>query len=207
MADTLLENLNGSSPHTRGAPCPPTPSDRTAGIIPAYAGSTSSYPTCELPRTDHPRIRGEHGMSSVPEAPPRAGSSPHTRGAHPRRRSPPASGRIIPAYAGSTTASADGVSFDADHPRIRGEHEGLGQWSRREEGSSPHTRGAPATWTAASISPRIIPAYAGSTQATLRWRRSPPDHPRIRGEHPACPSPPSQRGGSSPHTRGARRRR
>ena len=50
----------GSSPHTRGAPPQGGEGGFPDGIIPAYAGSTSSHPTCELPRTDHPRIRGEH---------------------------------------------------------------------------------------------------------------------------------------------------
>ena len=50
-------------------------------------------------------------------------------------------------------------------------------------GSSPHTRGAPATHAPQYQRLRIIPAYAGSTFRRRRrwccWR----DHPRIRGEH------------------------
>ena len=72
---------SGSSPHTRGAPAPPTApaarvadhprirgehvvvgeyQARAARIIPAYAGSTTA--TCRGSPTwpDHPRIRGEH---------------------------------------------------------------------------------------------------------------------------------------------------
>ena len=45
VADTLLENLNGSSPHTRGARAGrPGAFDRLR-IIPAYAGSTSTKST------------------------------------------------------------------------------------------------------------------------------------------------------------------
>ena len=52
---------------------------------------------------------------------------------------------------------------------------------------------------------RIIPAYAGSTPASLPPAARVADHPRIRGEH-SMPLPYSMRPrGSSPHTRGARR--
>ena len=153
-------------------------------IIPAYAGSTvtSVFPT---------RVS--------------RGSSPHTRGARPR------------------CICAPGAR--GDHPRIRGEHLVVGDGARLREGiipayagstvclvshaimrkgSSPHTRGAPAS--------RALPS------------RRTRDHPRIRGEHrrdcrechdaggiiPAyagstagsMPAGTTQRG-SSPHTRGA----
>ena len=177
---------------------------------------------------DHPRIRGEHGfvfeqMSKAEGIIPayagstisglgircwKSGSSPHTRGAHlhngkrsqrsrdhPRirgehglrrqRRLPPR--RIIPAYAGSTQKT-----------RLR---------PMRVSGSSPHTRGALAN------------------SRGYHWQLG--DHPRIRGEHigachvewqghgiiPAYAGSTARRGnvvlvsvGSSPHTRGARRR-
>ena len=71
-------------------------------------------------------------------------------------------------------------------------------------GSSPHTRGALDRGDHPSVSARIIPAYAGSTQSSAAGPGRRADHPRIRGEHrwrwPIGPGP----GGSSPHTRGAR---
>ena len=72
--------IMGSSPHTRGAPQPHQTGNAERGIIPAYAGSTSSpaSPTPNVP--DHPRIRGEHGWCDA-RLLPGAGSSPHTRGA------------------------------------------------------------------------------------------------------------------------------
>ena len=72
-----------------------------ARIIPAYAGSTWGAVAEAVADTDHPRIRGEHPYHII-EVPAEYGSSPHTRGARsgdaPRRQT----GRIIPAYAGST---------------------------------------------------------------------------------------------------------
>ena len=157
---------------------------------------------------DHPRIRGEHGTVR-PDASPSPG--------------------IIPAYAGSTLSSTMTSNYSAgssphtrgarqpwscrpawfrDHPRIRGEHAG----ARR---LPPMPR-------------RIIPAYAGSTHASMHGgegnsgssphtrgapARAPReacarrDHPRIRGEHNMVAGYKDERGGSSPHTRGAPRYR
>ena len=76
---------SGSSPHTRGARHHARLPTRLPGIIPAYAGSTHTPRTRPKPLADHPRIRGEHFNSILP-ALPKAGSSPHTRGAPCRRR-------------------------------------------------------------------------------------------------------------------------
>ena len=152
----------GSSPHTRGAPPHPSGVFSMSRIIPAYAGSTSGVRRRELWRQDHPRIRGEHGENLAGRAIPR-GSSPHTRGAHPAALPGDQSGRIIPAYAGSTLIWRRRNPHRGDHPRIRGEH--------RRRGAAPCGRR------------RIIPAYAGSTCRSLRRKPGAWDHPRIRGEH------------------------
>ena len=75
--------LMGSSPHTRGAPRSPCRRRHRRRIIPAYAGSTPRAGRACACRRDHPRIRGEHpsGPSTCRKE---GGSSPHTRGAHPR---------------------------------------------------------------------------------------------------------------------------
>ena len=181
-----LYQLRGSSPHTRGAP---------------HATSRGRHSA-----EDHPRIRGEHAR--------RRDGDGHARG-------------IIPAYAGSTHSGtswyetwkgssphtrgarsprASATAIRRDHPRIRGEHEKLLQ-------SEADKRG-------------IIPAYAGSTSMSRSCSTEPADHPRIRGEHargvvlhdaeggiiPAYAGSTgapdwhvSDKAGSSPHTRGARR--
>ena len=173
----------GSSPHTRGARSISTSRRPETGIIPAYAGSTIPARPTRRRRRDHPRIRGEHIRAKAYD-PNRSGSSPHTRGAPPTDDKNFPNLGIIPAYAGSTSGVKSSSSLSSDHPRIRGEHVGLGQWSRRETGSSPHTRGAPELEIAGHGPHRIIPAYAGSTRLFTEYER--------RG------------GGSSPHTRGAR---
>ena len=95
-------NANGSSPHTRGAYQERFQYGEGRRIIPAYAGSTFSFPVPGAFLPDHPRIRGEHVfLSSSGSLSP--GSSPHTRGAQGHARLPARLARIIPAYAGSTS--------------------------------------------------------------------------------------------------------
>ena len=110
-----------------------------------------------------------------------AGSSPHTRGA----------------------PADDDVDAEGDHPRIRGEHSGVGVPARGPIGSSPHTRGARRRSSDRSVRPRIIPAYAGSTGPGVFDPPRGRDHPRIRGEHASISRISQHSPGSSPHTRGA----
>ena len=134
---------------------------------------------------DHPRIRGEHPVAGV-DAHVGDGSSPHTRGAPRCSCAALLRSGIIPAYAGSTATTA--------------------ALSCTTRGSSPHTRGAPEIFGVWQNRRRIIPAYAGSTGRRGTGRMTPPDHPRIRGEHRQGDAGRAGGGGSSPHTRGARRR-
>ena len=73
-------NVQGSSPHTRGALIESLLRVDNDGIIPAYAGSTFRRAMKPSQAKDHPRIRGEHTLPS-PARRPGSGSSPHTRGA------------------------------------------------------------------------------------------------------------------------------
>ena len=136
----------------------------------------------------------------------RRGSSPHTRGALRVVAAEQSALGIIPAYAGSTWSILSQAATMADHPRIRGEHVWSARHGKTREGSSPHTRGAPHEAMAEYYEGRIIPAYAGSTPGPRSDRRPFKDHPRIRGEHYGDMSAYELSSGSSPHTRGARRR-
>ena len=192
----------GSSPHTRGALLSTCEDCVEHRIIPAYAGSTGSLTAYRGRRRDHPRIRGEHGTAEIAERLD-SGSSPHTRGARGASGARIVRGGIIPAYAGSTLIPCSRATSSSDHPRIRGEHAGLGLGEAAARGSSPHTRGAPILLARQRLQIRIIPAYAGSTSRKSPERSSRRDHPRIRGEHDAGEHGYERRQGSSPHTRGA----
>ena len=154
----------------------------TARIIPAYAGSTQSAHRCGLRAWDHPRVCGEHAMR-IRNPSRQPGSSPRMRGALTSILSVHAAGRIIPAYAGSTSPSRSGRPWSRDHPRVCGEH-AQGQPSRDAlGGSSPRMRGALPMGAVIDEVQRIIPAYAGSTYGLNKLVAALLDHPRVCGEH------------------------
>ncbi|SDQ52326.1 hypothetical protein SAMN05428996_2036 [Quadrisphaera sp. DSM 44207] len=151
-------------------------------LIPAYAGSTWrawAWPIRAL------------------------GSSPRTRGAHPRGRLPSPLHGLIPAYAGSTPWSTPRSAPCGAHPRVRGEHVVYVHADDLATGSSPRTQGARRPRQRAVGGGGLIPAYAGSTDG---WRRTGPwsrAHPRVRGEHSRVVPGEARVTGSSPRTRGA----
>ena len=93
--------------HPRGCgehPCSPHSSLSFAGIIPADAGSTTADSVRAALNKDHPRGCGEHPLATTAQAPMK-GSSPRIRGALSGSSRPRKLQRIIPADAGSTTAT------------------------------------------------------------------------------------------------------
>ena len=71
----------GSSPRMRGTRSVGRAVRGGLGIIPAYAGNTSSAWLCMIRIRDHPRVCGEH-LSRLPWASTLMGSSPRMRGTH-----------------------------------------------------------------------------------------------------------------------------
>ena len=177
----------GSSPHVRGAHQIRDVFAGIHGIIPACAGSTSSWLSSPSIRRDHPRMCGEH-MPATLIASMSTGSSPHVRGA--RRWSPKSSELhgIIPACAGSTSSSRRRLWMRGDHPRMCGEHMITGLIDSDAVGSSPHVRGALRRAGRFHHRSGIIPACAGSTSNRSWLCMVFGDHPRMCGEHePALP--------------------
>ena len=92
------------------------------------------------------------------------------------------------------------------HPRSRGENEPLTSAPDSSLGSSPLTRGKPAGRPRPRMARGLIPAHAGKTRQALYRFDPTAAHPRSRGENaPDQPTIQSTRG-SSPLTRGKRRR-
>ena len=194
----------GSPPLARGAPSGRSCRSCLVRITPARAGSTRTARTLKIPQRDHPRSRGEHGVSWLALACAR-GSPPLARGALINFLNHVIRQRITPARAGSTAPLLRRCLGDADHPRSRGEH-GAGLYSCPHGlGSPPLARGAPQSTTAAVVGDGITPARAGSTvqgsNATVPHR----DHPRSRGEHHECVPSFVLIVGSPPLARGAPR--
>ena len=169
-------------PPTTGIACGFLSSNKShAGIIPACAGSTPSRYQRPKGAWDHPRMRGEH--KDVPgDVSAQKGSSPHARGALAADGDTELVLRIIPACAGSTVQKQSVDRLSGDHPRMRGEHDGLAQ---KLGGDG------------------IIPACAGSTCLAKSMHVCAGDHPRMRGEHLKMYRTTSAFSGSSPHARGA----
>ena len=150
----------------------------------------------------HPRSRGEH-TNRCPLSPGSFGSSPLTRGARNRDVAICSHFGLIPAHAGSTRRHAYPTPPPAAHPRSRGEHASLKTRLRIRCGSSPLTRGAPASTHQSVVAAGLIPAHAGSTCGLVPQIPACGAHPRSRGEHlRGCFCQLGDRG-SSPLTRGA----
>ena len=134
-----------------------------------------------------------------------SGSSPPARGAQSEFGISGAQARIIPACAGSTARVWPRRRKSADHPRLRGEHDGVVLGGDDNPGSSPPARGAPEMSLRDELTRRIIPACAGSTRCAAGDPRRDGDHPRLRGEHGRAVVGQPVRHGSSPPARGAPR--
>ena len=94
--------------------------------------------------------------------------------------------RITPAYAGNTYAFGKLVWLNEDHPRLRGEHNGLSLQTQVVVGSPPPTRGTLCIHLRSTLSLGITPAYAGNTPPVASLGSHLQDHPRLRGEHFLC---------------------
>ena len=179
---TTYKAYEGSSPHVRGALQCRGHQRTITGIIPACAGSTFSRWPLRCFARDHPRMCGEHPVEHDSRGV-GLGSSPHVRGAHEGRMHSDSFVGIIPACAGSTAATASANRAFGDHPRMCGEHQRRKLVSSRQQGSSPHVRGARLAERARADDHGIIPACAGSTLFAWWLHRVTRDHPRMCGEH------------------------
>ena len=149
---------------------------------------------------------GEH-RSIIAASNGNIGSSPRGRGTQQSQVDAVAMGRIIPAWAGNTLTRTVPTFKAADHPRVGGEHDLVAEFFKRDTGSSPRGRGTPARGRSALSRFRIIPAWAGNTQACRLDCDGRADHPRVGGEHMARPRIIGFAPGSSPRGRGTRLRR
>jgi len=151
---------------------------------------------------DHPRVRGEHEVNRDRQRTEK-GSPPRARGARSTPSATASRSGITPACAGSTSADSRRRRGSGDHPRVRGEHGGVGRRHTRCRGSPPRARGAPAAMAPEEVDPGITPACAGSTGPQRGGGGCTWDHPRVRGEHAAAFSGPRRTPGSPPRARGA----
>ncbi len=141
VVNDAVSPMPGSSPHVRGALSCGIARVRSFGIIPACAGSTIHAADSSGLPGDHPRMCGEHYINHH-NASISSGSSPHVRGARQGRFGGYRLFGIIPACAGSTSATKCRQAPSRDHPRMCGEHKSIVFHAGTGQGSSPHVRGA-----------------------------------------------------------------
>ena len=195
---------SGSSPRTRGTPLGPGRVVARRRFIPAHAGNTLPREPPNRIHLVHPRARGEHGRAAAARGvrrrfiPAHAGN---TRGISKPGASEP---RFIPAHAGNTRQAASAWRMLWVHPRARGEHGSGSTEKPGASGSSPRTRGTPATARSRCETRRFIPAHAGNTASHERLALLGAVHPRARGEHRNHAQLGNPVRGSSPRTRGTR---
>ena len=198
-------SVSGSSPLTRGKPRPAREREVRERLIPAHAGKTSKRLPYAGVIQAHPRSRGEnqregdgHGQE--------AGSSPLTRGKRMIAAALTLAVGLIPAHAGKTDAARTRSLRCGAHPRSRGENAAGGVSGLLGGGSSPLTRGKRRARLPKGRRVRLIPAHAGKTPRRPPIRMSSPAHPRSRGENQRRSSARAGDTGSSPLTRGKRKR-
>ena len=193
--------MTGSSPLTRGKPRSSPHRHTTGGLIPAHAGKTSVAPTEPCRASAHPRSRGENEVV-IALVRSGAGSSPLTRGKHPRIHQRNQFDGLIPAHAGKTGALPSTASPGGAHPRSRGENTNLPRTERGAGGSSPRGRGKRSRRRHRRQLHRLIPAWAGKTATRRRPRSSRTAHPRVGGENSRSSRMFVLWSGSSPRGRG-----
>ena len=163
---SLLRKRRGSSPRMRGTLQASRRSGARPGIIPAYAGNTSSQASSTSKPRDHPRVCGEHFLHAFLDRFSK-GSSPRMRGTHAFVVACGDVAGIIPAYAGNTGRSDWSHSRARDHPRVCGEHFFGARARSYVQGSSPRMRGTRHHPGRRAANRGIIPAYAGNTTCPL----------------------------------------
>ena len=195
------EQIEGSSPLTRGKRGLGGSAPPALGIIPAHAGKTLVRASPRQSPEDHPRSRGENFIAKTrPFVHP--GSSPLTRGKLTARLKGCAHAGIIPAHAGKTSSGPHPRTAPGDHPRSRGENCCEARPAEAELGSSPLTRGKRCGHCRQGRDRGIIPAHAGKTTRRCSRLSMPRDHPRSRGENFESFRQSVETVGSSPLTRG-----
>ena len=174
--------LRGSSPLARGTRSVFLASSASARFIPARAGNTADEAAVAARFTVHPRSRGEHALTKA-AGKGGFGSSPLARGTLDRRLALLVVERFIPARAGNTRELLADTGRGSVHPRSRGEHSRITTRAVCALGSSPLARGTRGRDGRRGVRVRFIPARAGNTCQYLGIDRTPPVHPRSRGEH------------------------
>ena len=160
----------GSSPRGRGKLKPLWEGFASAGLIPAWAGKTHARDWSGGGDRAHPRVGGENSRRACRSAP-TTGSSPRGRGKPALTPQASLDSRLIPAWAGKTSASSWAPSAATAHPRVGGENCASRRLPNAVTGSSPRGRGKPPPRAPGRVLRRLIPAWRGKQAGHRPLRR------------------------------------
>ena len=200
-ASATLTADQGSPPRARGKVGMANSGYAFLRITPACAGKSLSYLRERDVTWDHPRVRGEKGMT-IESSREVQGSPPRARGKAILTSCPVPWGRITPACAGKSPSSPATSMCWRDHPRVRGEKPQHERAIGAGEGSPPRARGKGSIVINAQGMDGITPACAGKRILAGKRRHRRRDHPRVRGEKGTAKKFDPYTGGSPPRARG-----
>ena len=171
----------GTPPRARGrlrqAVPPPVPGRNT----PACAGTTEPRAAILVESREHPRVRGDDRHAARGRTRP-GGTPPRARG----RPAPHAAGRCrvgnTPACAGTTFDTLMIVVAAPEHPRVRGDDQGILYLDSIAWGTPPRARGRPTRARYRWSTSGNTPACAGTTYGGEPCGSGRKEHPRVRGD-------------------------
>ena len=194
-------SYKGSSPRMRGTQVRISVACRRRGLIPTYAGNTSSTSRRSCVARAHPHVCGEHEPSTEANWL-YSGSSPRMRGTLRELATWVDTSGLIPTYAGNTPQTHTQTSTPGAHPHVCGEHGMCRRQLTHSMGSSPRMRGTQLGARSRCVCVGLIPTYAGNTRGWLMPTASARAHPHVCGEHLSRGADYDYAMGSSPRMRG-----
>ena len=182
----LLCADRGSSPRMRGTPSRVAFGARRRGLIPTYAGNTSSSWCSVWYSRAHPHVCGEHTTCAWTLSA-HVGSSPRMRGTRNVPQAASSFHGLIPTYAGNTDTHCVTYFTHRAHPHVCGEHSCQRCCRAMRSGSSPRMRGTQQPYQRNLDYRGLIPTYAGNTSSITSSISSSRAHPHVCGEHGCFP--------------------
>ena len=191
----------GSSPRGRGTGCSAGSCEPPWRVIPAWAGNSPERRHGCGCHAGHPRVGGEQMAASI-SASGATGSSPRGRGTGLVGKPAEIGRRVIPAWAGNSVRDPSNTMETPGHPRVGGEQLSCQRPVMIRTGSSPRGRGTDVNARRKLDALRVIPAWAGNSQAARLGEVMATGHPRVGGEQNRLPAANCDVSGSSPRGRG-----
>ncbi len=192
---------SGTPPPARGQQPAEQEHHRHVRNTPACAGTTRRFRRRGTRSAEHPRLRGDNYLRSLPSGA-RTGTPPPARGQPCRRSRDERLLRNTPACAGTTRSGPPALGPRSEHPRLRGDNTLARRAYARRAGTPPPARGQRGDGLVGAEPGRNTPACAGTTTGWRGPRHVLAEHPRLRGDNASSSAPPVTMSGTPPPARG-----